>query len=232
MKTILESLHRVVWWYLVLGVLVSARGVRGADINLPDLTRETQRMSQKPDAVTLVWWIPEEFWAGCMNQNTNATPAQARTLLRIVRPYTIVAVVDGAIGLFGGVTYKSENWIRGNTRLVDDQGKSYVPMTEDEIDGDLKNMLQMTKPVMANMLGPMGQNVHFLLFPGTGENGAQIACAKEKGHFTVQLADREFQWRLPLDSLLAAKFCTPCQRDGKGSWTYCPWCGQSLAQKR
>ena len=64
----------------------------------------------------------------------------------------------------------------------------------------------MMKPIFVNMLGPMGQNMHFFLFPAKDKSGNLIADAKNEGSFTVKLADRPFKWRLPLGSILPRRF--------------------------
>ena len=194
----MKRLRRVIWCSLVIGVLLSGKSVQAAGIDPVALIQETQRMSQKTGEVTMVWWIPEELWAASLAQTPGMTSTQVDEFLKMIRPYTMVALVDATVCAFGGVTYKSEDWVRANTRLVDQQGKSYAPRTEDELDADTKNMLQMIKPVLVNMLGPMGENLHFLLFPAKTEAGTRIVSAKEKGQFKVKLGEKDFKWRLPL----------------------------------
>jgi hypothetical protein len=207
------------------------RDCMAQDLDLSVLIQETQRISQKPQEMTIVWWIPEEFWSATFRQNKSVTPAQAEEFLTVVRPYTVVAVCDGIVGTFGGVTYKSEEQIHAGIRLVDARGTSYVPRTGDQIDANMKNIQQMMKPILGNMLGPLGQNLHFVLFPATTEAGARIANATQKGRFQVKLGEKEFTWRLPLDALLPSKACPSCKEQCKGSWNFCPWCGAKLAQK-
>ena len=228
----MSRLKRMLWSSMVVAVLLLGTFVHAADIDLVALTQETQRMSQKPDEMTMVWWVPEEFWTASLAQTPGMTSTQVEEFLKVIRPYTMVAVVNGRIGAFGGVTYKTEDWVRANTRLVDAKGTGYAPKTEDEVDADTKNMLQMIKPVMVNVLGPMGQNLHFLLFPAKTSTGARIAAATDKGEFKVKLGTKEFKWRLPLDALLPVKVCGACKQECKGSWSYCPWCGKNLAQKQ
>ena len=227
------------WYCNMVGFMVLAIGVvmgvtcpvDAKDVDLQALTQETQRMSQKSDQVTIVWWIPEEFWSASFAQTPGMTGSQAEEFLKVIRPYTMVVVVDGTMGSFGGVTYKSEDSIRANLRLLDSQGKSYAPRTEEEVDANTKNMLQMIKPIFVNMLGPMGQNMHFLLFPGKSDNGLRIADAKGKGQFSVKLGEKEFKWRLPLDALLPTQVCGTCKQECKGSWSFCPWCGTKLTKE-
>jgi hypothetical protein len=221
---------------LRLAVLAACTAVLGAapaskgDIDVEALLKETQHMSQADRGMTLAWWLPEEFWSASFARNPSITTSQAEEFLNVVRPHTMVLVIDGAIGVFGGITYKSEDSIRAITRLLDSQGKSYAPRTEAEVDADTRNLLQMMKPIIANMLGPMGENTHFLLFPGKSDDGAQIANAKGKGHFKVIVGEKEFKWRLPLDALLPAWVCSACKEECKGSWSFCPWCGTQVAK--
>ena len=227
----MKHLNQITYWGLAFVALQATICVRAADIDLTALIHETQKSSRKPGEITLVWWVPEEFWKASFAQSQSLTATQIDEFLKVVRPNTMIVVVDGKVGSFGGVTYKSEAFIRANTRLLDSQGKSYRPRTEDEVDADTKNMLQMMRPILANMLGPMGQNMHFLVFPGKSQSELQIASATQKGEFTVRIADREFKWRLPLDSLLPVRICAGCKQECRGSWSFCPWCGKALTQK-
>jgi len=86
----------------------------------------------------------------------------------------------------------------------------------------------MIKPVIANTLGPLGQNMHFLLFPAKDKNGQNIAEAKKEGAFSVKLGEREFKWRLPLGSLLPPKICPKCGEKLSGAYNYCPYDGTPL----
>jgi len=81
-------------------------------VDLTALTQETQKISQKADEMTLIWWIPEEFWQISFAQDPTATEAQSEEFIKILHPYTLIAVVDGKVGSFGGVTYRSEADIR------------------------------------------------------------------------------------------------------------------------
>jgi hypothetical protein len=225
-----KRLPRVCLCAMTMLVSFAMLPVNADNIDLQALTLETQKMSQKPDEMTMVWWIPEEFWAASFAQTPDMTASQIEEFLKVIRRYTILVVVDGTMGAFAGVTYKSEDVIRATTRLLDAQGKSYAPKANEEIDADTTNMLQMIKPVFVNMLGPMGQNMHFLLFPGSDETGTPIANAKGKGRLNVKVGDREFTWRLPLDALLPPQVCGNCKQDCKGSWFFCPWCGTKITK--
>jgi len=93
---------------------------------------------------------------------------------------------------------------------------------------EVRTLSQLFQAFFAHHLGPLGQNTHVLLFPGETGTGARIADAPEKGQFKLRLGSREFQWQLPLDSVLLSKTCTNCMHECKGSWDFCPWCGTRL----
>jgi TonB family protein len=221
-------LTRVILLGLLAAISLPMGSTPAAGVDVVALTQETQAISRSSDKMTIVWWVPEEFWQASLSEASEVTPAQVEEFLKVLRPYTVVAVVDGTIGTFGGITYRSEEIIRTTTRLVDEQGVSYAPMTDDEVDSDTKNLLQMMTPAIANVIGPMGQNMHFLLFPSKNEAGAPIAQASKKGRFKVMLGTQEFEWRLPLDSLQPVHNCPKCGEVCRGSWSYCPWCGTRI----
>lgn len=210
-----------------LGILLFAVPFSTAgDVDPAELVKETQKSDQKAGEMTLVWWIPEEFWKVSLEQNANLSADQIEDFLEMLRPYVIVTVVKGKVGF--SPSFESKEYATTNTKLLDEKGNKYSPLSDDEIDDKTKGLLGMLKPVLAGSLGPTGNNMHFLVFSAKGENGNQLIDAKRKGSFKVAVADKEFKWRLPLDSLLPAKECPQCKETCKGSWSFCPWCGTKL----
>ena len=182
--------------------------------------------------MTLVWWVPEEYWRVSFARNPAVTEAQTEEFVSVLRPYTVVAVVDGKIGVLGGVTFTSEADIRAGIEIRDRQGTPYPPLSEDTVDAKARNSLAMMKPILANMLGPMGENMNFLFFPAKDQKDQSIAGATEDGAFSVKLGEREFRWRLPLSSLLPPKTCPRCKEECSGAWKFCPWCGAKLPERK
>jgi len=197
-------------------------------VDVQALVKETQKISQKAKEMTFIWWVPEEFWRASFKQNPNMTAAQTEEFIKVLRPYMLIVAVDGNIGTFGGVTYKSETTIRDNIKIIDSQGTRYRPLSNENVDADTRNFLSMGKPIFANMLGPMGQNMHFLVFPAKDNKGRRIAEARKEGVFSVKLREKEFKWRLPLSSLLPPKICPVDGEELKGAWKFCPWHGVKL----
>jgi hypothetical protein len=199
-----------------------------SQIDLNALIQETQKRSDKPGEMTFIWWIPEEYWQASLAQNPNMTATQIEDFVKVFRPYTIIAVVDGTIGSYGKVEYKAETDIRGNLAFMDGKGNKYLPLTEEEINADTKSFLTMMKPMLTNALGPLGENMHFFIFPARGQDGQETAAAKKEGTFLIKLGEREFRWKLPLGSLLPPKICPTCHEELNGAYKYCPWDGTQL----
>jgi hypothetical protein len=195
------------------------------------LTEETQKSHPDPDRMALVWWIPEEFWEATLAQDPATSKAQAEAFLKTVRPYLIFGVVDGKMGAFGGVTYKSEATIRSTIEVVDARGAAHLPIAHEKVDADTRNLLAMMRPVLSNVIGKTGENLHFVLFPATDAAGRRIADANAEGMLTLKLGADVFKWRLPLASLLPPKVCPVDGEQMSGGWKFCPWHGERLAPK-
>jgi len=201
-------------------------------VDSSSLIRETQKALNENHKVTLVWWIPEEFWRTTLAANPDMTTNMIEKILKPLKPYTLVAVVKGEFGPFGGITYAAETDIRTNLFLFDSQENQYSPIDNADLNPDLQNFLGMMRPVFANMLGPMGKNFDFYAFPATDKAGNKIANAKAEGTFTVQLAQDKFKWRLPLGSLLPPKICPKCGEILSGNFKYCPYDGTPLPDSK
>lgn len=216
----------IVALFMLSGMSLSFAQDRKVDIRA--LTQETQKMTQSANEITLIWWIPEEYWRVSFEQAQNMTASQIEEFLKVLRPYMLIVAVDGKIGAFGGVTYKSKATILNSIQIIDREGIHYRPLIDEKIDADTKNFLSMMKPVFVNMLGPMGQNMHFFLFSSKNKKGQDIAVAKREGAFSVKLDKKEFKWRLPLGSLLPPKECPVDGEKLNGAWKFCPWHGVEL----
>jgi hypothetical protein len=209
-------------------LILTGQSYGQGNIDVQTLIRETQKTSQAPNEMTLVWWLPEQFWQASLGRDPNATKAQVDQLLNTIRPYTMIAVVDGRVGAFGGVTYRSEEAIRTSVTIRDAKGVSYAPLSESAVDPNMKNLLQMLKPVIVNMLGPMGQNMHFLLFQSRSKDGRLVADPTSEGILSVLFAGREFKYRLPLGSVLPPKYDPRTEERFPGNYNYNPFTGSKL----
>jgi hypothetical protein len=209
-------------------LILAGRSYGQGNIDVQALIHETQKMSQAPNEMTLVWWLPEQFWQASLGRDPKATKAQVDQLLNIIRPYTVIALVDGRVGAFGGITYRSEEAIRTSVTIRDAKGVSYAPLSESSVDPDMKNLLQIFKPIIIDMLGPMGQNMHFLLFQSKSKDGRLVADPTSKGILSVLVAGKAFKYRLPLGSVLPPKYDPKTEERFPGNYNYNPFTGNKL----
>ncbi|PWB75543.1 hypothetical protein C3F09_01905 [candidate division GN15 bacterium] len=196
--------------------------------DLTKLVRETQMMEKEGDDLMLIWWMPEEFWTMSLAQTNSLDDSLKATTVALFRPYTVIAVVAGKVGPLGGMTFVPEDSIRATTRLVDAKDNSYSPIMPESLEANVSTMLQVMAPIMGNMMGPIGKNMRFLVFPSMSKDSMPIASATQPGSFKVVMGQKEFKWRLPLSSLVQAKICPKCKEECSGAWRYCAWCGTEL----
>lgn len=215
--------------WLALALCMLAGVAMATDVNLNNLINETQQMSEAPDEMTLVWWVPTEFWEVSMVQDGTVPKEEIEDFVSVLKPYTVVFAVDGTMDNFGGISYVSEKKIRKSVNLVDSAGNRFAPLEKDDIEPGAVNLLSMLRPVIVNMLGPLGENMHFLVFPAKNEAGKEIAPATSEGRFAVELGSNTFNWRLPLGSLLDPKTCPKDGESMSGAWNFCPRHGSALA---
>ena len=217
----------------VLGVLVlSFFPVMGQDkkTDLTALMHETQKTLNQEHTLSLIWWIPEEFWQISFEKSPGMAANQKERALEVLRPYILVGVVNGDIGPFGAVTYEDEKTTRERFKLVDRDGAVYQPLPETDVSPDLQNFLAGMKPMLANMLGPMGKNFNFFVFPAKSKKGQAIANARQEGSFSVRLGETRINWRLPLGSLLPERVCSRCSERLSGAFKFCPYDGTDLGK--
>jgi hypothetical protein len=197
--------------------------------NPTEIVRETFKVSNEAGEMNMVWWLPDEFWKASVAANPSATQAQLDIFLKVVHPYFIVGVGSGRLGSFGAINYRTEAEIRGLVQLKDNEGNIYKPTPEDKIDASVPALLGLMKPGLVNTVGPLGENIHFYVFPGSTKDGARICDPMKEGACEVDLGERAFKWRLPLGSLLPKQKCPTCGETLSGAYKYCPYDGTKLA---
>ena len=201
-----------------------------SDTNPKEIIKETQQQISGKGMAGLVWWIPVEFWEQSAIEQ-GSSPQKARETFGSLRQYTLAIVMAGKLGL-GNIHWFPENEIRASTSLRDSDGQIYKPITD--ISPDAAGLISIIKPVMANVLGPAGQNMDILFFASKTAKGAPIADPTADGNFAVLIDGlggqklTSYEWRLPLTSLTPPRYCPVGNERMEASWKYCPWHGVKL----
>ena len=188
--------------------------------NLSNLMRDLQKVDQTPEQLKLILWLPDDFWTSVISNKANADDA-----VKVLSPYVIVAVLDAKVSPFGAFTYTPESDMRRGIRIFDAAGNTYAPLEEKDFTSDLKIVIGSMRPILATALGDMGKNMAFMVFPRQGSNGKRIAVATETGSFHVRFADKDFNYRLPLESLSPQVKCVNDPELFPISYKFCPYDG-------
>jgi len=156
------------------------------------------------------------------------TKEQMDEFINIVKPYTVLVVIDGRMNLIGSFSYKSKDEISKKIKIFDSYNNTYYPLKDNEISTDAKDFIELMKPFFSNMLGPFGQNLQFFLFPSENKYKSKMIDVKSNGFFKFEYNNIEYKYRLPLGSLMPQKTCHKCYENFTGNYLYCPWDGNLL----
>ncbi len=216
---------------LLLGLLAVAPAHAADPAYVPSLDQlmhDTMKSDPAPNRVDMVWWIPTDFWRATFATNPDVSAAQAQKMVDALDPYAMFAVVQGQMGPMGAVEFKEGAEVRAGLSLKTAFGTTLVPLAEDKLGGDAALFAQLMKPMLARMLGPMGEHLEFYFFDNKDAKGSLVVDPRAEGAFTVQVGTQPFAWQLPLESLFAPVDCAKCGRELKGTWSYCPYDGTKV----
>lgn len=221
---------------MVVALLLLAAGTSAAKllpydkVDLDEFLTETQKGSPDPNRLLLIDWTPVEYWAVVLAQDPTVSKEDREEFIEGAKSHTLIGVADGHISAAGGVTYRSEAWIRSRLRVKDAKGRYYYPLQTDELPSDVRVLLASMGPMMAALVGELGENMHFFAFPNQDSDGKRIDDPRGKGRFLIILGSEEYSYRLPLGSLLAKKTCPTCREKHSGAFSYCPYDGAKLPE--
>ena len=67
--------------------------------------REVEILKNVDSAMTMVMWMPEEYWRAAIQSTGKLTDKGADEFLKAMRPYTMFAVLAADTGPMGAFTY-------------------------------------------------------------------------------------------------------------------------------
>lgn len=226
-------------------ICVSALSLLAADLNAAEkrpvtdvdsgiLMQELQRTSND-EGIVVGWWMPVEFWEVSLANEKSLSAAQMEEVMKILRQYTFIAVVDGEVGGVA-VDFQDRDAVAKSltVEVVDAAGKSIKVVPVDPVPEDVKPLLSVLVPAMGAAMGNLGRNLHFFVFKDQVEN-TRLFSPFDNGAIVVKLSGRarrqdvSLSIERPIDSLLVPRLCA----NGKPahvSWNFCPWDGKKLPQ--
>lgn len=212
----------------LFGLLAITGGaLQAADIQ--ELVRDTQRTSSTGGQVSMVWWIPVQFWEESLNANPGI-PAEARAqVLSALADYTVIGVLRAGAGLGGLTNVIPKEELVKNLR-VEFEGKVVEPLAPEKVSSTAQLLLLQMKPALGAIIGQVGQSLEFVVYPAK-ENGKALIDATQAGNLTVTFYGESHKWRLPLASLLPRRKDPKTGEDFPGNYNFNPYTGGKLATK-
>ena len=197
-------------------------------LDVQSIMHDTQQMKYEGHQMVMAWWIPEQYWQATFAVSGKLTKGQIANFIKTVRASTLVVVVRSNFDAHGNSTFEDEDSLRSTISLIDTNRIHYAPIENADLNKEMQQFLGLMKPILANMLGPLGKNLDFFVFPSVGKSGQAIADARKEGVFFVAIGEDRFKWRLPLGSVLPPKTCPTCTEVLSGAFKFCPYDGTPL----
>ncbi|KAB8152297.1 hypothetical protein EZY14_014725 [Kordia sp. TARA_039_SRF] len=194
-------------------------------VDITSFIKDTQIMSKDNEAFKMVWWIPKEYWKFSIEDSSLADSESEYIdeMIASFGEFTLVCVINTEMGMFGNLKKKSST-----VRIKDQKGTIYEPLDDSLIPDDFKGTLTLMKPMIAQMLGQFGEQLEFHVFSKKAKDGTLICNPLSKGKFTILLNEEEFNFMLPLASMVEKKVCPEDQKLYNGTWNFCPIHGKKL----
>lgn len=81
-----------------------------------------------------------------------------------MKDYVIIAAADGQIMDGGVIHFKSKGEVAELITVVDSSGKTYKPIEEKDLSGDILSLNGVLKPLFNNLLGAFGEGINLFVF--------------------------------------------------------------------
>ena len=159
-------------------------------------------MTRSEDRMTLVLWLPTEFWRTSLESSGKMAPQDVDRFVKELEPYVVVAVADGQTGIFGSINFAAPETLKSAVTIEGSRGELFSALPDSEISAGVRNLTQMMRPMFGNMLGALGTNIAFVVFPGIDKRGRPTVEPTKEGTFVVHVGTVAARYRLPLGSLL------------------------------
>jgi hypothetical protein len=211
---------------LIIGLALVGR-VGAADMR--EFIHETQQTATVSQQLTLVWWIPQEFWDLSLASNPNVSATTAADIRNVFHDYQVFALVRASMGLQGltGAATKADLLTNSRFQIGD---KVISPVDPDKVPSGVQAMLGAMRPMLSGLLGQLGQSMELVVYPATAD-GQRLNDPLKPGAFQFSLYEQMFYWRTPLASLLPKKVDPKSKEEFPGNYEYNPYTGERLKAK-
>jgi hypothetical protein len=212
---------------VVLGLLLAAAAQ--AQAGVAEILRDTQRTTQANGDITMVMWMPQQFWEEALKGNPALTAEGRAQVLAPLADYALFGVMRAKVGAAGLADVQPKAELLKNIK-VEVNGKVVQPLPPESIAPGAQMLLSTMKPAMASMGGAAMQGMEFLVFPAKAD-GKPLIDALQPGTLQVSLYDQVYRWRTPLGSLLPVKVDAKTGEEFPGNFSFNPYTGEKLSPR-
>jgi hypothetical protein len=191
-----------------------------------EILRDTQRTAQANGDITMVMWMPQQFWEELMKGNPALTAEGRAQVLAPLADYALFGVMRAKVGAAGITDVQPKAELLKNLKL-EVNGKAVQPLAPEAIASGAQVLLASLKPAMVAMGGAALQGMEFIVFPAKAD-GKPLIDALQAGTLQVSLYDQTWRWRTPLGSLLPAKVDAKTGEEFPGNYSFNPFTGEKL----
>ncbi|WP_430816494.1 hypothetical protein [Carboxylicivirga sp. RSCT41] len=217
---------------LALLILISATSIAQTNtkVELTEYIREIQIWHKEQNNMSLAFWIPKSYWRLALADSPMVNEQVLSEIERAFEDYVLVCALDGEIQVNGMMTFTNKTELSKTIAVIDSDNNNYFPLTNEELSPEALAFSEAIRPMFAQMLGQMGQGMHFYFFEVKDQQGANVFNEYQKGQFKIKHSNKEFEYKLPLVCLLPSKKCPVDGAEMKGNWEYCPYHGVELKE--
>jgi hypothetical protein len=191
------------------------------------LNRDLMVTHNADGRLTMVMWMPEEFWRAAFSASNNLTGDAIDRYVAVIHPYVLVAVVDAQKGITA-YNFTDGDALAAETTLEDSHGATYKPLALDDAGDEIRNLIQLMRPLISNMMGTLGRHFEFLVFSNADKAGNPIADPKASGSLIVHVGNLPMQYRLPIGSVLPPVVDPKSGETFPGNYRFNPYTGNKL----
>jgi len=220
-------INRAAW--ILAGLLISPSAMGEFKPDIAALVKDLETMTKSEDHMTIVFWLPTEFWRASLESGGKVTAKEIDKFVKELDQYVVLAVADGQVGIAGSVNFAEPELLKGAVTIENARGALLSALPDDAISGGVKNMAEMLRPVWANMLGKLGLHLAVIIFPGTETSGSRTVEPTKEGIFVVHVGPVTVRYRLPLGSLLPPVIDEKTGESFPGNYHFNPFTGHKLS---
>ena len=209
-------------WMCIGGIFTITAQQKAEKVETIDMVKDLILTKKVESNIKQVWWIPSEYWRFALADSPDIGEEVIVEIEAKLWGYTLFSVVNSNRSPFSG--FKK----RDATISIIDEREIRLPLSEEEIPDDIKELINVFRPTLAGMVGQLGEQMIFHVFKNELEDGTTAISPYNKGKLLVKVNDDDFIYRLPLQSMVEKKICPEDQEQLNGNWEYCPWHGTKL----